>query len=141
MTDPGGSSVVFGDGAQITGSVVAGRDVVYGRQDPTRTPQDPCPYPGLSPFQESDRAFLFGRDDEIAELVKHVTDGPFTAVVGASGVGKSSLIRAGLLPKLRESGHNIIELDPRSDVATSLASGAVASHPAGGTALARIRQV
>ncbi len=123
MTEPGGSSVVFGDGAHITGSVVAGRDVVYGREDPTRTPNDPCPYPGLSPFRESDRAFLFGRDDEIAELVRRVGTTPFTAVVGASGVGKSSLIRAGLLPELRESGSVIIELDPRADVPAGLATG------------------
>lgn len=50
-----------------------------------------------------DEQFFFGRDDEIERLREHVESQPLTIVVGASGTGKSSLVRAGLLPKLHRS--------------------------------------
>lgn len=45
---------------------------------------------------------FFGRDALTADLVAHVADHTFTAVVGASGSGKSSVVRAGLLPALAD---------------------------------------
>jgi len=62
-----------------------------------------CPYRGLSAFQEADTAFFFGRAACTAKLVEAVGRTPFVAVVGASGSGKSSLVRAGLLPALRQN--------------------------------------
>ena len=68
---------------------------------PTRSP-----YPGLESFSGDDAAVFFGRDDEIARLVELLQPtlqrgaGRFVAVVGPSGSGKSSLVRAGLLPRL-----------------------------------------
>jgi len=62
-----------------------------------------CPYRGLSAFQEADAAFFFGREACTARLVEAVGRTPFVAVVGASGSGKSSLVRAGLLPALRQN--------------------------------------
>ena len=59
------------------------------------------PFVGLRPF-ESDESFLFfGRDKQILTLVQQLQSKHFLAVVGSSGCGKSSLIRAGLIPKLK----------------------------------------
>ena len=58
------------------------------------------PYPGLRPFDYSDRAFYFGREDQIFSLFRMLEYSRFIAVVGSSGSGKSSLVRAGLLPML-----------------------------------------
>ena len=60
-----------------------------------------CPYKGLQFFREEDAAFFFGRDSAIDELYQSVQNRQFIALVGPSGSGKSSLVRAGLLPKLR----------------------------------------
>ncbi|MGH7502819.1 MAG: toll/interleukin-1 receptor domain-containing protein [Longimicrobiales bacterium] len=61
-----------------------------------------CPYRGLRPFRQEDAAFFFGRDEFVNRARRAVETQPLTAVVGASGSGKSSAILAGLLPRLRE---------------------------------------
>ncbi|HZD23719.1 MAG TPA: protein kinase, partial [Acidimicrobiia bacterium] len=58
------------------------------------------PYKGLRSFDESDAADFFGRDELVSTLVEAVSEHRFVAVVGPSGSGKSSLVRAGLLPAL-----------------------------------------
>jgi hypothetical protein len=60
-----------------------------------------CPYRGLLHFREEDAPFFFGRELAIEKLLKTVQSHPFVAVVGASGSGKSSVVRAGLVPRLR----------------------------------------
>ncbi len=60
------------------------------------------PWPGLESFQESERAFFFGRDREAKALLQHVLDAYVTVLYGRSGLGKTSLLRAGLFPRLRE---------------------------------------
>ena len=67
---------------------------------------DESPYAGLSSFQESDAGKFFGRNREIAAMVTRIRDRPMMAVVGSSGVGKSSFVRAGLVPALKRSGEN-----------------------------------
>jgi len=67
---------------------------------------DESPYAGLSSFQESDAARFFGRSREIAAAVNRVRDRPVLGVVGPSGVGKSSFVRAGLVPALKASGES-----------------------------------
>jgi hypothetical protein len=62
------------------------------------------PYPGLRPFLESDAHVFFGRRSQIGELRTLLRDNRFVAVVGLSGSGKSSLVRAGLLPDLHLGG-------------------------------------
>jgi WD40 repeat protein/serine/threonine protein kinase/DNA-binding SARP family transcriptional activator len=66
------------------------------------------PYKGLRPFQEADSADFFGRESLVDQLVSRLAeDGPdarFLAVVGPSGSGKSSVVKAGLVPALRRSG-------------------------------------
>ena len=65
---------------------------------------DQSPYAGLASFQENDAARFFGRNREIAAMVNKIRTQPMLAVVGGSGVGKSSLVRAGLVPALKRSG-------------------------------------
>jgi DNA-binding SARP family transcriptional activator/WD40 repeat protein len=59
-----------------------------------------CPYKGLASFDRDDAEFFFGREGLVAELVAHLVGAPLLAVVGPSGSGKSSVVRAGLLPAL-----------------------------------------
>ncbi|MFN7133614.1 MAG: serine/threonine protein kinase, partial [Myxococcales bacterium] len=67
---------------------------------------DESPYAGLSSFQESDADRFFGRAHEIAAMVNRIRDQPLIGVVGPSGTGKSSVVRAGLVPALKRSGEN-----------------------------------
>ena len=60
------------------------------------------PFPGLRPFEVAESERFFGRDDDIFELLDRLRNMRFLAVVGASGCGKSSLIRAGLVASLSE---------------------------------------
>ncbi|MEM9493365.1 MAG: serine/threonine-protein kinase, partial [Myxococcota bacterium] len=62
------------------------------------------PYAGLHAFQESDANRFFGRSREIAHVLARLHDSPLLAVVGPSGVGKSSFVRAGVVPTLKHSG-------------------------------------
>ena len=59
-----------------------------------------CPFKGLAPFEAADAEFFFGRERLVDELVARLADAPLLAIVGPSGGGKSSLLRAGLLPAL-----------------------------------------
>src|SRR6185312_5569821 len=60
------------------------------------------PWPGLESFEEDAHAFFFGRDREIKLLRDHVLDSQVTVLYGRSGLGKTSLLQAGLFPSLRE---------------------------------------
>ncbi len=62
------------------------------------------PYRGLESFDEEHADLFFGRRDRITQLEKRVTTHPLTVVIGPSGSGKSSLVKAGLLPLLRSPG-------------------------------------
>ncbi|KAB8334950.1 caspase family protein [Scytonema tolypothrichoides VB-61278] len=61
------------------------------------------PYRGLQSFEEEDSDLFFGRTALVEKLHKFVTTNPLTVVLGASGSGKSSLVKAGLVPQLRKS--------------------------------------
>ena len=69
-----------------------------------------CPYRGLFYFREEDAPFFFGREATITQLVSGVQDRSLIAVVGASGSGKSSVVRAGLVPELRKSRDRVWEV-------------------------------
>lgn len=60
------------------------------------------PYRGLRPFEAEHRAFYFGRDSEIRSLLDRLSSDPLVLVAGDSGLGKSSLCRAGVLPRAPE---------------------------------------
>ena len=55
------------------------------------------PFPGLRPFEYRERFLFFGRSDQSGKMIAKLSDTRFLAVVGTSGSGKSSLVRAGLL--------------------------------------------
>jgi WD40 repeat protein len=76
------------------------------------------PYPGLLAFQEEDAALYFGRDDDIRRLIERLNarraqgGAKLIALLGASGSGKSSLLRAGVIPRLKRAGRNWVVLPP-----------------------------
>ena len=59
-----------------------------------------CPFKGLASFEVADAPYFFGRERLVAELVARLVGAPLLGVVGPSGSGKSSVLRAGLLPAL-----------------------------------------
>ena len=63
-------------------------------------PSQPNPYVGLRPFFAQDSRTFFGRDEQISELQAILHSARFLPVVGGSGSGKSSLVRAGLIPRI-----------------------------------------
>ncbi len=73
------------------------RDLPARETGPARNP-----YKGLSPFGEADARDFFGREELSRQLVDRLGADRFVAVVGPSGCGKSSLVRAGLVPLLRQ---------------------------------------
>ena len=76
------------------------------------------PFPGLLAFQEEDAAVYFGRDDDIRRLIERLEarraqgGAKLIALLGASGSGKSSLLRAGVIPRLKRAGRNWIVAPP-----------------------------
>jgi hypothetical protein len=62
------------------------------------------PWLGLSSYTEETRAYFHGRDEEAAELARRVQRKNLTVLFGQSGLGKTSLLRAGLVPRLRGEG-------------------------------------
>jgi DNA-binding beta-propeller fold protein YncE len=66
-------------------------------------PQDFCPYKGLQPYTEADRAFFFGRERDSEIIASNLYAAPLTVLYGESGVGKSSVLLAGVVPLLRQT--------------------------------------
>ena len=93
-------------------AMIVGQVIVYRLENPSPPqvdwPRDRVPYPGLDAFTEDEAAVFFGREAVAAELARKLhasSDRPadrFLVLVGASGSGKSSLVRAGVIPRLRE---------------------------------------
>jgi DNA-binding SARP family transcriptional activator/WD40 repeat protein/energy-coupling factor transporter ATP-binding protein EcfA2 len=67
---------------------------------PTRVPT--CPWKGLSTYEPGDADFFVGRDAVVSEVIARLVDYSVVIVTGPSGSGKSSLVRAGVIPALRE---------------------------------------
>ena len=64
-----------------------------------------CPYPGMVPFRAEDARFFYGREDEIDQILQRLRHQRYLWVIGPSGSGKSSLVYAGVLPRLAESSY------------------------------------
>ena len=86
------------------------------------------PFPGLRPFQIEEKFLFFGREEQTSELLTRLRKTRFLAVVGVSGSGKSSLVRAGLLPELHGgtmatagSSWEVAVMRPGGDPLTNLA--------------------
>ncbi|MEU0278781.1 trypsin-like peptidase domain-containing protein [Streptomyces sp. NPDC006195] len=71
-----------------------------------------CPFQGLEPFTEEQSQFFHGRDADTTRVLEALDQTPVVLVVGPSGCGKSSLVRAGVLPRLRDQGAGVSELRP-----------------------------
>lgn len=67
-----------------------------------------CPYIGLRPFRESDCPFFFGREREIRVISSNLQGQRLTVLYGPSGVGKSSVLQAGVIPHLKASGNTSV---------------------------------
>ena len=63
------------------------------------------PWLGLASFTEETRAYFYGREEEVAELARRVQRKLLTVLFGQSGLGKTSILRAGLVPRLRGQGY------------------------------------
>ena len=87
-------------------------------------PVTDCPYRGLLAFEPEDRNYFFGREEVVGELLARLASRTLVAVVGASGSGKSSVLRAGVIAAVRAGEVDGIEraflvtpgLAPRLDV-------------------------
>ena len=89
--------------------------------DPSERAGDRCPYPGLTAYDEGDADFFFGREVEIARCLELLDRCGVLTVVGPSGVGKSSLVGAGLVPALRARGCEVVTMMPGPQPLESLA--------------------
>jgi WD40 repeat protein len=74
-----------------------------------------CPYQGLQPFEKEQEIFFFGRNKQVQEIFRKLNEKPFVAVIGASGSGKSSVVRAGLIPRLHKDSDLISRLKEDSE--------------------------
>lgn len=93
------------------GARLIGLEGAILRQDPaldldaaTASVSDECPYPGLRAYGSDDAEWFFGREDDIEVVLERVAPGTVVAVAGSSGTGKSSLVLAGVVPRLRGRG-------------------------------------
>jgi WD40 repeat protein len=82
--------------------VSAIKGLPLGPSVPIEADTGECPYRGLEVFDEAHAEFFFGRDADVQRLLEQLKGTRFVAVLGASGSGKSSLVRAGLVPALRQ---------------------------------------
>ncbi len=102
LQNSGQEPLHLGGGSRIT-------MVQYGVDAPVvRAVSEENPYQGLAAFTKETRQFFFGRDREIETLVQKVQQCGFVPLIGASGSGKSSVVRAGLIPKLEDLGWRIL---------------------------------
>lgn len=94
----------------LTGAIAGRAPGPDAREYIQRTVGAICPYRGLLYFREEDAPFFFGREAAIDQLATTLGRYSFVTVVGASGSGKSSVVRAGLLPVLRRDRECVWEI-------------------------------
>ncbi|WP_437608961.1 serine/threonine-protein kinase [Sorangium sp. So ce834] len=107
--------------AELTPLLPGRREIVLGAAE--------SPFAGLSAFQEVDADRFFGREDDIAGMVARLKSQPLLAIVGASGVGKSSLVRAGIIPAIKRSGAGWASLVMRPGREPMAALADLLTHP------------
>ncbi|WNZ09259.1 WD40 repeat domain-containing protein [Streptomyces sp. 11x1] len=126
-------------------ALVVGQVVAHRLENPAppriEWPRDRVPYPGLDAFDEDEAAVFFGREAQAAELTRrlHATAASpaerFLVLVGASGSGKSSLVRAGVMPRLRQRRWTVVPAfapgaGPLGALAGALAAASEGQEPA-----------
>ena len=63
------------------------------------------PFPGLRPFTYEESHLFFGRESQVHEVIEKLVSKEFVAILGTSGVGKSSFLNCGILPTLYKGYH------------------------------------
>ncbi len=97
------------------------------RQDPSLAPPGgrevsaDCPYRGLLPYDAADADSFFGRDDDVGACLRRLRDSGVLAVIGPSGIGKSSLVRAGVVAALVRGGTPVLVTTPGAHPMDSIA--------------------
>jgi WD40 repeat protein len=101
----GQEAIIYGNGKPL-------RIVDYGETEV----EDICPYMGLNPFDENSAQWFFGRDRTFMRLMQKIdqssTHNQFLFLIGASGSGKSSLVKAKLIPEMERRGYEILQMQP-----------------------------
>jgi len=96
-----------------------------------------CPYVGLRPYTEAEREFFFGRERDQRVVASNLYSAPLTVFYGASGVGKSSVLLAGVLPALRARPRTAVVVFrewQRADFLAALKAQLLAAFPPGAAA-------
>jgi DNA-binding SARP family transcriptional activator/WD40 repeat protein len=94
------------------------------------TVSEACPYKGLLPYGEGDAEGFFGRSAEVAACLERLRTTSLLVLAGHSGCGKSSLLRAGLVPALQARGGVPVVLTPAPDPAAAWAAAVSSVDPA-----------
>lgn len=125
--------------AVVSGARAEG-DLTCGADD---TPPLANPYKGLRSFTEADAREFFGRAGLVDELINAVDRSRVVLVVGPSGSGKSSLVHAGLTPRLRERRARVVALVPADNPSAQLRTALlnIAQRPFGVDAIDAVTQV
>ena len=85
-------------------------------------PASPAPFRQLAPMTEDDRGRLYGREADLAVLTQHALYRRSVIYTAPSGTGKTSMLRAGLLPRLEALGVHAVYLRCRADASAALAA-------------------
>jgi hypothetical protein len=89
-----------------------GRSLTLVQYPPKKTTvvvDETCPYQGLQAFGKEQARFFFGREKVVQLLMEKLGQANFVPIIGASGSGKSSVVRAGLIPQLEKNGWRVLE--------------------------------
>jgi DNA-binding SARP family transcriptional activator len=82
------------------------------RISPAVSSRSTCPWPGLLPYERDDAAGFFARDADAVACIERLTTTGRLVIVGRSGCGKSSLARAGVVPRLDQQGRPAVVVTP-----------------------------
>ncbi|MCA1995104.1 MAG: hypothetical protein LDL41_24105, partial [Coleofasciculus sp. S288] len=89
-----------------------GRSITLVQYQPKNTAvvvDETCPYQGLRAFEKEQARFFFGREKVVQQLMEKLGQANFVPIIGASGSGKSSVVRAGLIPQWEKNGWRVLE--------------------------------
>ena len=94
-----------------------------------RAPSERCPYKGLESYDIDDVGWFFGREAIVEACSARVAGCGSLVIAGASGSGKSSVVRAGVIPRLRDDGCAVALMTPGPNPLMSLAAAIAATGP------------
>jgi WD40 repeat protein/DNA-binding winged helix-turn-helix (wHTH) protein len=127
---------VHGFGYAFCGEARSSRE---GRPAVGDAAPEPSPYPGLSAFTEADAAHFFGREAEVEALWEKIRRRKLLAVIGPSGVGKTSFLRAGVITH-RPAGWRVAYATPGTSPVSALARALVPDVAGDALAIAELLQ-